>query len=98
MDTLFLATLLTELLAFYFLPLIPHPHTPKDDFSVYHSSARITVECDFGKISMIWGIFWSRLNGTLDHSVLVIHEALQLYIFLVQYREDYNCQSESLED
>ena len=53
----------------------------EDDFNYYHSSARITVECEFGEIDLRWGIFWKRLCCSLEHTVLICKGAMHLHTF-----------------
>ena len=65
----------------------PSPKTAEDDFDFYHSSARITVECAFGEIYLIWSIFWKRLKSILDNATLIIEGSMRLHNFLVDYRE-----------
>ena len=69
--------------------------SPEDNFNFYHSSARITVECAFGEIDLRWGIFWKRLQYSLDNNMLVIEAGLYLHNFLVKYRLE---QKESTEE
>ena len=61
--------------------------TNEDAFNVYHSSARITVECAFGEIDLRWGIFWKRLMCSLEHASIIIEGAMCLHNYLVDYRE-----------
>ena len=63
------------------------PRSQDDDFNFYHSSARITVECAFGEIDLRWGIFWKRLNYSLENIYIIIEGAMRLHNFLVDYRE-----------
>ena len=60
--------------------------TEEDNFNFYHSSARITVECAFGEISMRWAIFGKRLISTLDNNAAIIEGAMHLHNYLVDYR------------
>ena len=66
------------------------PRSPEDGFNFYHSSARITVECAFGEIDLRWGIFWKRLNYSLENSAIIMEGAMRLHNFLVDYRERNN--------
>ena len=59
--------------------------SPEDEFNFYHSSARITVECAFGKIDLRWGIFWKRLNYSLENLAIIIEGAMRLHNFLADY-------------
>ena len=63
------------------------PRSEDDAFYFYHSSARITVECAFGEIDLRWGIFWKRLNFSLDNSAIIIEGAMRLHNYLVDFRE-----------
>ena len=63
------------------------PKSPEDDYNFFHSSARITVECAFGEIDLRWGIFWKRLNYSLDNIAIIVEGAMQLHNYLVDYRE-----------
>ena len=73
------------------------PRTPDDDFNFFHSSARITVECAFGEIDMRWGIFWKRLNCSLENAAIIIEGAMRLHNYLVDYREN-NLGEKELQD
>ena len=64
-----------------------YPKTPDDGFNFFHSSARMTIECVFGEINMRLGIFWKRLNCSLEHEDIIIEGAMRLYNYLVDYRE-----------
>lgn len=64
--------------------------TPEDDFNFFHSSARITVKCAFGKIDLRWGIFWKRICFSLHNTTLIIEGAMRLHNFLVDYRNAHN--------
>ena len=75
-----------------------NPKTPDDDFNFFHSSARITVECAFGEIDMRWGIFWRRLNCSLENAAIIIEGAMRLHNFLVDYREKNKLVNELEED
>ena len=75
-----------------------NPKTPEDDFNFFHSSARITVECAFGEIDMRWGIFWRRLNCSLENAAIIIEGAMRLHNFLVDYREKNKLVNELEED
>ena len=72
----------------------PFSKTPEDDFNYYHSSARITVECAFGEISLRWGIFWKKLSSSIETNIMVCEAAMQLHNFLVEYRERHNVDLE----
>ena len=65
----------------------PPPRTSEDDVNVYHSSARITVECAFGEIDLRWGIFWKRLSCRFKNRALIIEGSTRLQNFLVDHRE-----------
>ena len=64
----------------------PSKKSPEDHFNLYHSNARIPVECAFSEIDLRWGIFWKRLTSRLINSVLIIEGAMHLHNFLVDYR------------
>ena len=59
----------------------------EDDYNFYHSSARINVECDFGEIDLRWGIFWKRLNCSLENAAVIIEGAMHLHNYLVDFRK-----------
>ena len=62
--------------------------TSQDDFNLFHSSARITVECAFGEINMRWGIFWKPLRCSVDNATVIIEGAMRLHNFLVECRDE----------
>ena len=66
----------------------PSSKISEDDFSFFHSSARITVECAFGEIDLRWKIFWKRLCCSLDNAILIIEGAMHLHNFIVDYRNN----------
>ena len=72
--------------------------TPEDDFNYYHSSARITVECAFGEIDLRWGIFWKRLNCSLETAAVIIEGAMRLHNYLVNYCESNSSRGENISD
>ena len=46
----------------------------EDNFSLFHSSARITVECAFGEMARRWGIFGRQLTILSSTHVLFVKE------------------------
>ena len=74
----------------------PPSCSQEDDFDLFHSSTRITVECAFGEIDLRWGILWKRLTCSLENTTTIIEGAMRLHNFLVDYREDTNYGHESL--
>ena len=64
----------------------PTSRSFQDNFNVFHSSARITVECAFGEIDLRWGIFWKSLACSWENATLVIEGAMYLYNYIVDYR------------
>ena len=60
----------------------------EDNFNFYQFSARITLECAFGEIDLWWGIFWKRLNGSIDNHFIVIQGEMRIYKFLFDFRKD----------
>ena len=43
------------------------------NFSFFHSSLRMSVECAFGMLVQRWGCLWRPLRSTLRHNILVVH-------------------------
>ena len=74
------------------------PKSPQDDYNFFHSSARITVECAFGEIDLRWGIFWKRLNYSLDNISIIVEGAMRLHNYLVDYRESFTAEEDHVGD
>ena len=82
--------------AFFMVPYdSPDSHAQEIILDFYLPSACIAFECTFGDIDVCWGIFWNRICCTLDNSALIIEGIIQLHEFLIDYREDNNCESEA---
>ena len=69
--------------------------SPEDTFNFMHSSCRIQVECAFGEIDARWGIFWRPLKFKLCQHKFIIDACLRLHNFVVDYRENNNCDDDN---
>ena len=49
-------------------------------------------------IDMRWGIFWKRLNCSLENAAIIIEGAMRLHNYLVDYRENNKLVNELEED
>eukprot|EP00961_Rhodomonas_salina_P194834 2630887-Rhodomonas_salina.1 len=49
------------------------------NFSFYHSSLRMNVECAFGMLVQQWGCLWRQLRSCLVHNILVVHACAVLH-------------------
>ena len=47
---------------------------------------------------MRWGIFWKRLNCSLEHAAIIIEGAMRLHNYLVDYREKHLVTNELVDD
>ncbi len=57
--------------------------TPEDDFNFFHSSCRISVECCFGEVDLLWGIFGGSLIIHLSSIVKLLMHACACTILLL---------------
>ena len=46
------------------------------------------MECAFGEIDLHWGIFWKRINFSLENTALIIEGAMRLHNFFVDHRHN----------
>ena len=60
-----------------------NPRRLEDNFNVYHSSARITLECVFGEFDLKYCIFLKILTCSLSRATLFIEGAMRLQNFLL---------------
>ena len=74
--------------------LQPVPKSAKDTSNFYYSRTRITVECVFGDIDLMWYIFWKRIMWSLDHTALIIEGTMCLHNVLVDYRDGTTAESD----
>ena len=69
----------------------------EDNYSFFHSSSWISIECAFGEINLWWGIFWSALKYPLKTNCKIIDVCMRLHNFIVHHRGDNDNFSTSVD-
>ncbi len=55
----------------------------KANFSFYHSSLSMTVECAFGMLVQRFGVLWLQLSSTLVHNIWVVQACAALHNWMI---------------
>ena len=78
----------------FVLPPYDQPYSRSLQVIFHHSSAIITVECDFGEIDLRWGIFWKCLTCSLQYISLIVEGSIRLDNYIVDHRDKKYSQSQ----